>query len=138
MKRLILALSVLSMAACGGDTSQVENANHVHATMVSFEEALQLYCFDQGSFPTSGDGLQALVVAPSTAGNWNGPYFKTTAELPLDPWGNPYVYEHGAEIYRIISLGPDAEFDTSDDLVTQRRTATAGSAEDGEAAPNAS
>jgi general secretion pathway protein G len=53
---------------------------------------LDLYNLDMGSYPTTDQGLEALVRKPSSAAtNWNGPYLKTEA-VPLDPWNQPYIY----------------------------------------------
>ncbi len=54
---------------------------------------LDLYRLDVGSYPSTEDGLQALVSKPSDANNWNGPYFKD-GNLPLDPWNHPFVYRN--------------------------------------------
>jgi general secretion pathway protein G len=67
------------------------------AQIVGFEKALQQYRLDVGRFPSTEQGLQALVSKPATVAKWDGPYLEKT--LPLDPWGHPYVYvspgEHG-------------------------------------------
>lgn len=55
------------------------------------EQAAELFKLDVGRFPTSQEGLSALVSAPPTANGWNGPYLRKG--LPNDPWGNPYHYE---------------------------------------------
>jgi general secretion pathway protein G len=72
------------------------------------EQAADLFKLDVGRFPTTQEGLQALVANPGGARNWNGPYLKKG--LPADPGGNPYQYrspgQHG-EI-DIFSLGADA------------------------------
>ncbi len=52
---------------------------------------LDLYKLDVGSYPSSQDGLQALITKPDDADNWSGPYVKS-GSLPLDPWGHPYLY----------------------------------------------
>lgn len=52
---------------------------------------LDLYKLDNGSYPSTQDGLQALITKPDDADGWAGPYLKGGA-LPLDPWGHPYVY----------------------------------------------
>jgi general secretion pathway protein G len=53
---------------------------------------LDLYNLDMGSYPTTDQGLEALVKKPSSAAaNWNGPYLKSEA-VPLDPWNQPYIY----------------------------------------------
>ncbi len=73
----------------------------------SLASALDLYYLDNGRYPTTNEGLTALVKRPAGASNWNGPYLKGSA-VPLDPWGNSYVYrqpgQHGA--YDLSSNGP--------------------------------
>jgi general secretion pathway protein G len=74
----------------------------------SFSSALDLFYLDAGRYPSSSEGLTALVQASGGLGGWNGPYLKGGA-VPADPWGKPYLYrspgEHGA--YDVISLGSD-------------------------------
>jgi general secretion pathway protein G len=70
------------------------------------DKSLQVFKLDVGRYPTSAEGLQALVSKPGGAGGWNGPYMQ---ELPTDPWGNPYRYANpgpngGVEI---LTLGAD-------------------------------
>ncbi|HLY62728.1 MAG TPA: type II secretion system major pseudopilin GspG [Terriglobia bacterium] len=78
------------------------------AQINAFQTALGAYKLDTGSFPTNEMGLSALRTAPAGVRNWNGPYLPK--EIPLDPWGNPYVYkfpgDHGDEP-DIISYGAD-------------------------------
>ena len=73
-------------------------------------QALDLYKLEIGRYPSSSEGLQALVAAPSGTANWNGPYWKKS-QIPKDPWGNDYRYtapgQKGA--YDIVSLGADAK-----------------------------
>jgi general secretion pathway protein G len=72
--------------------------------------ALDLYRIDVGSYPSSQQGLSALVREPQGARNWNGPYLRRR-EVPLDPWGNEYGYrspgEHGP--FDIWSYGADGQ-----------------------------
>jgi len=79
--------------------------------------ALKLYELDNGAFPSTGEGLNALLSAPGTAPNWNGPYLEKT---PLDPWGKPYQYRspgtHRTYDFDIFSLGRDG-IESSDDVV---------------------
>ncbi|HSF94347.1 MAG TPA: type II secretion system major pseudopilin GspG [Thermohalobaculum sp.] len=69
---------------------------------------LDLYRLDMGRYPDTGDGLQALVEAPTGAERWNGPYVKKADSL-IDPWGRPYEYrspgDHGE--YDLFTLGAD-------------------------------
>ncbi len=80
------------------------------AQIAAFQTALGAYKLDTGVFPTSEQGLQALRTAPPGTPNWAGPYLPK--EIPLDAWGNPYVYkypgEHGDEP-DIISYGADGK-----------------------------
>jgi general secretion pathway protein G len=81
--------------------------------------SLDLYNYDVGSYPSTRDGLNALITKPSSASHWNGPYLKAP-EMIIDPWGKPYKYrrpgQHGT--YDIYSLGPNgtegAENESSD------------------------
>jgi general secretion pathway protein G len=76
----------------------------------SFGSALDLYYLDEGHYPTSSEGLVALVQRPDNSPTWNGPYLKGGV-VPVDPWGHPYVYrspgEHGP--YDIVSYGPKGQ-----------------------------
>lgn len=70
---------------------------------------LDLYKLDVGSYPTTDQGLKALIDAPAGVSGWNGPYLKQT-KLPRDPWGHPYVYRDPSErqglAYDLCSEGP--------------------------------
>jgi general secretion pathway protein G len=57
---------------------------------------LDLYKLETGTYPTTDQGLAALVQKPSGIDNWNGPYLKGDA-LPADPWNHPYVYRNPSE-----------------------------------------
>ncbi|CAL8975152.1 Type II secretion system protein G [Rhodoplanes serenus] len=76
----------------------------------SLASALDLFYLDTGRYPSTSEGLAALVQRPGTAASWNGPYLKGGA-VPADPWGNPYVYrspgQHGA--FDIASFGADGQ-----------------------------
>jgi len=84
--------------------------------------ALRLYELDSGSFPTTEEGLDALLAAPSSAKNWKGPYIEKS---PVDPWGNPYHYKspgtHRTD-YDLYSAGKDASEGTEDDVVNWDQT----------------
>lgn len=58
--------------------------------------ALDLYRIDVGSYPSSSQGLEALVSEPQGVRNWNGPYLRRNT-VPEDPWGNAYNYRHPGE-----------------------------------------
>jgi general secretion pathway protein G len=81
-----------------------------HVQINSFMTALGAYKLDTGNFPTTEQGLQALRVKPESVSQWAGPYLPQ--DVPLDPWGHPYLYkypgEHGDEP-DLISLGGDGQ-----------------------------
>ena len=72
------------------------------------EQSLELYKLDVGRYPTTDQGLQALVVEPQGVVGWNGPYLKKST-VPLDPWNNEYQYRYPGELAEvdIFSLGQD-------------------------------
>lgn len=80
------------------------------AQIEAFEKSLDTYRLDVGRYPSTDEGLAALMTAPPTAGaKWNGPYLKKG--VPPDPWGHPYQYKApGAKSeFEIISLGRDGQ-----------------------------
>lgn len=79
--------------------------------IVSLSGPLDVYKLDTGKYPTSQEGLKALLQAPSGVPNWNGPYVRNDAELK-DPWRNDLIYRSpGSENrpYEIVSLGSDGQ-----------------------------
>ena len=79
--------------------------------------ALKLYELDNGNFPSTSQGLQALLSKPSSSPapqNWNGPYIE---KEPIDPWGRPYLYtspgKHRPD-YDLYSKGKDENSEQDD------------------------
>jgi len=79
-----------------------------------FGAALDAYRIDNGRYPSSEQGLAALWVVPSAdprPANWRGPYLRKN--VPLDPWGRPYVYRSPGERsrtgYDLLSYGADGQ-----------------------------
>ncbi len=72
-----------------------------------FANALGLFRFDIGRYPTSSEGMHALVISPGTS-NWSGPYLDKKA-LPKDPWNRDYKYRSPGNQgeYDLWSLGAD-------------------------------
>jgi general secretion pathway protein G len=83
-------------------------ADAARLQLQSLEQALDLYRLDTGSYPTTQQGLQALIRDPGGVRGWRGPYLDA-ASVPLDPWGNAYVYKSPGERgpYDLLSLGSD-------------------------------
>jgi general secretion pathway protein G len=76
----------------------------------SFANALDLFFLDAGRYPSSSEGLVALVQRPGSISGWNGPYLRGGV-VPADPWGNSYTYRSPGErgAYDIISFGADGQ-----------------------------
>jgi len=87
--------------------SERAEAKTAKAQIELFGTALDTFRLDVGRYPTSQEGLAALMQKPGGADRWDGPYLRK--DLPPDPWGKPYVYkspgDHGA--YDILSYGAD-------------------------------
>jgi general secretion pathway protein G len=80
----------------------------VREDIYDFAFALDLYKIGNGTYPTTSDGLEALIVKPHDAGNnWRGPYL-ATGKIPLDPWKQPYVYiapgKHNRASFDVYSM----------------------------------
>jgi len=107
-----LAAMIIPRLSGRGEEAKVKVARaDIDANLAT---ALRLYELDNGSFPTTEQGLAALRAKPNTnplPENWNGPYIE---RAPLDPWGRPYIYaspgEHRSD-YDLSSKGKDASSD---------------------------
>lgn len=88
----------------------------------SLKTPLVRYRIDVGDYPSTAEGLAALITAPHGAvGGWRGPYLDVSGgKLPVDPWGQPYVYRYPATKnpggFDVYSAGPDKTADTADDI----------------------
>ena len=76
----------------------------------SFGSALDLFYLDAGRFPSTAEGLSALVQRTPGLAAWNGPYLKG-GTVPNDPWNHPYVYRSPGDHnpYEIVSYGSDGQ-----------------------------
>ncbi|MBE2293434.1 MAG: type II secretion system major pseudopilin GspG [Phycisphaerales bacterium] len=85
------------------------NTSAAKLQIEDFSSALDGFRLSMGRYPTSAEGLQALVVQPSGATRWAGPYLRKN-NIPKDPWGNDYQYrapgQHGGA-FDVYSLGAD-------------------------------
>lgn len=85
------------------------------AQIDALEKALDQYRLDVGRYPSSEQGLDALMARPADESRWQGPYLKKA--VPMDPWGHPYQYkspgEHGE--FDLYSLGKDGQPGGSDE-----------------------
>ncbi len=110
---VVITIIGLIMGLVGPRVLSYLNTSKVKAAAIqiqSFSSALDLFYLDLGRYPTSSEGLAALVQRPGGSSGWNGPYLKN-ASVPNDPWGHPYRYrspgEHGP--FEIVSLGSDGK-----------------------------
>ena len=80
---------------------------YTRAQIDSLEKALDQYRLDMRRYPSTEEGLQALIAKPGDAQAWSGPYLKKA--VPLDPWGRPYVYRTPGQKgeFELISYGRD-------------------------------
>lgn len=78
------------------------------AQLDAFDKALQGYRIDTGRFPSTSQGLRALVAQPVDESRWRGPYLQ--GDVPPDPWGTPYQYRapgSNGRDYELLSHGRD-------------------------------
>jgi general secretion pathway protein G len=80
--------------------------------------ALDAFKVDTGRYPSTAEGLGALVDPPPDRAGWHGPFVR---RLPNDPWGRPYVYVPVTEPFppKVLSLGPDGRQGTADDVASR-------------------
>jgi general secretion pathway protein G len=85
------------------------NVNIARAQIDSLGKALDTYRLDIGAYPTTDQGLQALITKPDGVDRWSGPYLQK--QVPPDPWSRPYRYkspgDHGD--YDLYSYGADGQ-----------------------------
>lgn len=103
---LLVVLAIIGLLAglIGPQVMKHLGESKSKAARLQVEElaaALDMYKLDVGRYPTTEEGLNALVEQPSTARVWNGPYLRKK-KVPLDPWNNPYHY---------VSPGQHSKFD---------------------------
>ena len=120
---LLLVLVILGVLAAivvpkfSGRTEQARRTAAV-SQIATFGTALDAYEVDMGAYPQGKSGLAALVQQPREGTGWRGPYMQK--EIPLDPWGNAYIYEcpgkQNATGYDLSSMGLDARAGTDDDI----------------------
>jgi general secretion pathway protein G len=108
---VLVILGVLAAIVIPKFSGRTEQAKEQAATtqISTFRTALDAFEVDNGYYPKGKGGLQDLIVQPRDAQNWRGPYLQTD-RIPLDPWGNEYIYEcpgrHNPSSYDLSSLGP--------------------------------
>jgi general secretion pathway protein G len=110
---LLVVLGIIAMLAgiVGPQVMKHMGESKTKAAKVQIEDlaaTLDMYKLDLGSYPTSEEGLRALIESPEGAKRWNGPYL-SKSKIPLDPWQNEYHYvspgEHGR--FDLFTFGAD-------------------------------
>lgn len=110
---LLVVLGIIALLAgiVGPQVMKHMGASKTKAARVQVEDlsaALDMYKLDVGKYPTSEQGLAALVEKPSDSKRWNGPYLRKT-KVPQDPWVQAYRYtspgQHGK--FDLTSYGAD-------------------------------
>ena len=114
---IIGALVAMVLPRLSGRTEQARIQAGQADIRSNIATALKLYELDNGSFPSTSEGLNALLIKPGDSRNWNGPYLE---KKPIDPWGREYKYEspggHRTQDYDLYSLGKDGQSGTADDI----------------------
>jgi general secretion pathway protein G len=125
---IVLAILVLLLAMVGPRLLKTQEKADLKITVTQIknvEQALDMYKVDNRAYPSTEEGLKALLQRPADearAANWEGPYL-SEATLPVDPWGNAFRYEYpptkgmNTDEPNIWSAGPDGKDDTEDDIV---------------------
>lgn len=112
---ILATLAAIVVPKFAGRTEQAK-ITAAQTQIANLEIVLDAFEVDNGMYPKS-DGLKDLVEQPSYAKNWRGPYI---SEVPVDPWGNPYVYQYPGKNnprgFDLYSMGPDGRSGGNDDI----------------------
>jgi len=118
---IIGVLAAMVIPNLSGRGQQARIAATIADIEANLTTALDLYELDNGRYPNSEQGLDALISKPSTSpvpNNWNGPYLKKK-RIPNDPWGEVYRYEapgmQNQDEFDLYSYGPDG-VESEDDI----------------------
>ncbi len=112
---IIAALAAMVVPRMSGRSEQAKKAIAQTDIESHISTALKLYELDNGNFPSTAQGLEALLketkITPVPT-NWNGPYLE---KKPIDPWGNPYVYKSPGDHRRDYDLSSKGKNTTADE-----------------------
>lgn len=120
---LVLVILVVLASIAGTNYARIQKTANINAAKTqigALDTPLETYRLDIGDYPTTDDGLEALLSSPSgdSEDKWAGPYLKKP--VPNDPWGQPYQYEypgtHDDAVPDVWSMGPDRANGTDDDI----------------------
>jgi general secretion pathway protein G len=115
---VVMIIALLAGAAIYMMGGNVEVARDVRlkTDIQGISTQIKVYSIATGSYPTTEQGLKALVTRPEGVKQWR----QTLQQMPLDPWQREYVYlspgKHNPENFDLYSKGPDGKADTADDV----------------------
>ena len=113
---VIAIIGILAGAVLLNVAPQKEKAIRARAKtdIKTMETAIEIYFADNDNYPTTQQGLQALLIEPTTPPvprNWQGPYLRNRKTVPIDPWRNDFIYlspgEENPDSYDLLSYGKD-------------------------------
>ncbi len=97
------------------DQAEGAKQEQTRILMGNIAGALDMYRLYSNKFPTTAEGLEALLEKPSSAKRWRGPYLANPGQLK-DVWDNPFDYKSDGRKYEIVSSGKSGEFGDEDDI----------------------
>ncbi|MBZ0258789.1 type II secretion system major pseudopilin GspG [bacterium] len=113
---ILATLAAIVIPKFAGRSEQAKNTA-AQTEIKNLEIALDAFEVDNSYYPKGSDGLKELVEQPNNANDWRGPYID---DVPLDPWGNEYVYtcpgKHNSNGFDLHSTGPDGRTGGDDDV----------------------
>ena len=113
---ILVAMMVPNLAGRSEEARIARAQSEINSTI---KLALSMFESHTGKFPTTEQGLTALVTDPGQGTSWRGPYIERVKQLK-DPWGNEYHYEcpgqNNTTSYDLASAGPDGQLGTEDDV----------------------
>jgi len=95
-------------------SSEEAKKNQAKLGMGVIQQSLQMFRIHNNRYPSTDQGLNALLTNPGDAKSWRGPY--TEANKLKDPWGSDYAYESDGRNFTITSAGPDLSMGNEDDI----------------------
>ncbi len=112
---MIVVLAIIALVAALIVPNVIGRPDEARVTVAktdirTISAALKMYRLDNGDYPTTEQGLAALSKKPTTAPeprNWSAEGY--LAQVPVDPWGRPYVYTHNGATFDLVSLGKDGK-----------------------------
>ena len=122
----VIVVYVLGVAIALRASKESERFNRAKADIKNYSTALDLFELDNAFYPSTRQGLQALVTQPTTPPvpiNWRGPYLQRNS-VPNDPWARPYLYmcpgTGNITRFDLSSAGPNGVYGDKDDIIAGR------------------